>query len=122
MPVDLKAWRKVVEQTVGAIADESLQRRSWFGLGPEISSPGEEFNQFFGDSAIVEFLQRDDNGLNDLQAEAARHLVKLMEDLSSQLPQHIKPEDLIDDPRWKRIRVAAARFSALLEIDGATAR
>lgn len=121
MPVDLKAWRKVVEQTVGGIADESLQRRSWFGLGPEVSSPDEEFNQLFGDAAIEEFLQRDDNGLNDLQAEAGRHLVKLMNDLLRQTPQHIEPDDLIDDPRWQRIREAAARFSALLEVD-ATAR
>jgi hypothetical protein len=122
MPVDLSAWRKVIEQIVGGIADESYQRRSWFGLGPEISSPGEEFNRFFGDAAIKEFLQRDDTGLNDLQIEAGRHLVKLMHDLAKQTPEHIEPADLIDDSRWKRVREAAARFSALLGIDAATAR
>jgi hypothetical protein len=122
MAINLSSWRKVIEQTVAGIADEDLQRRAWFGLGPEIWSPDEAFNQFFGDSAVREFLQRDDNGLNDLQADAARHLVMLMDDLSKQTPRHIRPDDLIDDPRWKRIREAAARFSALLEIDGAKAR
>ena len=122
MPIDLSAWRKVIEQTVDGIADESYQRRSWFGLGPEISSPDEEFNTFFGDAAIEEFLQRDDTGLNDLQIEAGRYLVKLMNDLARQTPEHIEPADLIDDPRWKRIREAAARFSALLAIDTTTAR
>jgi hypothetical protein len=122
MPPNLSAWRKVIEQTVAGIADEDYQRRSWFGLGPEISSPDEEFNRLFGDAAIEAFLGRDDNGLNDLQAEAGRHLVKLMNDLSGQTPQHIEPADLIDDPRWKRIREAAGRFSALLAIGTKAAR
>jgi hypothetical protein len=116
------AWRTVVEQTVNGIADEDFQRRSWFGLGPEISSPDEEFNAFFSDAAIEEFLQRNDTGLNDLQTEAGRHLVKLMRDLSRQTPKHIEPADLIDDPRWKTIREAAARFSALLAMDATAAR
>jgi hypothetical protein len=119
MPINLSAWRRVIEQVVDGIADESCQRRSWFGLGPEISSPNDEFNRFFGDAAIEEFLQSDDNGLNDLQAEAGKHLARLMRDLSRQTPQHIEPDDLIDDPRWKRIREAAARFSALLRLDAA---
>ncbi len=114
MPIDLSAWLKVIKQTVDGIADESLQRRSWFGLGPEISSPGEEFNALLDDAAIDEFLKRDDTGLNDLQLEAGRHLAKLMRDLSKQTPEFIDPNDLIDDPRWRRIREAATRFSALL--------
>jgi hypothetical protein len=114
MPVNLSAWLTVIKQTVDGIADESLQRRSWFGLGPEISSPDEEFNALLGDAAIEEFLKRDDTGLNDLQLEAGRHLAGLMRNLANQTPDHIEPADLIDDPRWKKIREAAARFSVLL--------
>jgi hypothetical protein len=68
MSVDLEAWRKVVEQVVSAIADEN--RRAWFGVGPEVSGPDEAFNQFFGDAAVEEFLNRDDAKLNDLQVES----------------------------------------------------
>jgi hypothetical protein len=122
MPVNLSAWLQVIKQTVGAIADEDLQRRSWFGLGPEISNPDEEFNALLGDAAIEEFLRRDDTGLNDLELEAGRHLAGLMRNLSNQTPEHIEPGDLIDDPRWKTIREAAARFSALLAAGTAAGR
>jgi hypothetical protein len=108
------AWRKVVEQVVSCIADEDLQRRAWFGIGPEEDSPDEMFNQFFGDAAIEEFLARSDMELNDSQKVSGNNLVKLMRTLSEQTPQHIAPADLIDDPRWKKIREAAAQFSALL--------
>ncbi len=116
MAVDLSAWRKVVEEVVGGIADEALQRRAWFGIGPEESSPDEEFCQFFDDAAIEEFLGRDDTGLNEQQREAGRHLLKLMRELSDHTPDHVKPSDLIDDPRWQKIREAAARFYKILQI------
>ena len=69
MPVNIEAWRKVVEQGVDAIADKNLQRRAWFGAGPEESSPEETINQFLGDAAIREFLSRQDTGLNEVQIE-----------------------------------------------------
>lgn len=115
MAVDVKAWRRVVEQVVDGLADEALQRRAWFGVGPEESSPDEEFCMFFGDAAIEEFLDRDDVGLSASQLAAGRHLLKLMRELSDQTPDHIEPADLIDDPRWRRVRQAAARFLKLLQ-------
>jgi glycerol-3-phosphate O-acyltransferase len=107
---DMAAWRKVVEQVVSALADEEMQRRAWFGLGPEQDSPNEMFNQFFGDAAIPEFLRREDTGLNERQRELGSQLVQLMTKLSADTPNHIEPGDLIDDPRFRRLREAAATF------------
>jgi len=114
MPVDVGAWRTVVEQVVGWIANEEGQRRAWFGRGPDVSSPDDDFCAFFGDAAIPEFLDRIDARLSPRQMEAGRQLVSLMRELSDATPQHIDPESLIDDPRWQQIRAAAARFSAEL--------
>jgi hypothetical protein len=114
MPVDLSTWRNVIKQAVDGIADEGLQRRAWFGIGPEESSPDEDICQFLDDAAIEDFLNREDAGLNDLQMEAGRHLLTLTRDLLGQIPQQVDPSVLIDDPRWRRIREAAARFSILL--------
>ena len=114
MPVNIDTWRRLIERVVGGLADEALQRRAWFGIGPEESSPDEEFCMFFDDAAIEEFLERDDNGLNDQQLQAGKHLVKLMNDLADQTPEHIEPENLIDDPRWGEIRMTAACFHRLL--------
>jgi hypothetical protein len=117
MPPDIPAWTSVVRQSVAAIADETLQGRAWFGIGSEISSPDEMFNQFFNDAAIEEFLRRTDNGLNKVELDAGRHLVELMNELADQTPEFIPPASLIDDPRWERIRQAAARFLALLSAE-----
>jgi hypothetical protein len=115
MALDLDAWRRVLEDIVDSIADEELQRRSWFGLGPEIWSPDEAFNQFFGDAAVEEFLDRGDTGLTRRQVNSGRKLVALMQELSAATPEHIDPADLVDDPRWRRIRAAATRFRSLLQ-------
>lgn len=115
--MNISAWRKVVEQGVDGIADEELQRRAWFGIGPEESSPEETINQFFGDASIREFLDHKDSGLNDIQIEAGKKLVALMEGLLKDLPKYgkfIDPSKLIDDPRWISIREAAAQFLVLL--------
>jgi hypothetical protein len=117
MTVNISAWRKVVEQGVGGIADEREQRRAWFGIGPEESSPEETINQFFGDAAIREFLERKDSGLTDVQISAGWNLVSLMETLLKDLPKRgkfIDPSKLIDDPRWISIREVAAQFFAML--------
>jgi hypothetical protein len=117
MSVDLHAWRKVVEDVVAGLADEALQKRSWFGAGPEESSPDEEFNMFFDDAAVEQFLDRSDNGLSQPQQDAGKRLAELMRALSDETPDHIDPSELIDDPRWKNIRAAANRFSELLRAD-----
>jgi hypothetical protein len=115
MPPDYKAWRAVVRQVTNGLADEALQRRAWFGVGPEISSPDEMFNQFFDDAAFEEFLSRVDSSLNAKQLEAGRRLLKLMTELSDETTQHIEPSTLIDDPRWRQIRLAASEFRSLLD-------
>jgi len=115
MAVDLKSWRNVIEQVVGAIADESLQRRAWFGIGPEMSSPDEHVCQFLGDAAIEDFLDRNDAGLSEPQIKAGRHLIKLMRDLLKETSGRLDRSELIDDPRWRNIREAAASFYKLLQ-------
>jgi hypothetical protein len=114
MALDLNTWRTVIKQAVDGIADEAMQRRAWFGIGPEVSSPDEVFCQFFDDAAIEDFLKRSDTGLNDLQLQAGKYLTKLMRELSKQTAEHIDPSNLIDDPRWRKVREAAARFATLL--------
>ena len=118
MSIDLNAWRKVVRQVVLAISDENLQRRAWFGFGPEVSSPDEVFCQLFGDAAIEDFLKRGDTGLSDQQLDAGKYLLTLMRKLSDETPSHIQPASLIDDPRWREVREAAARFSTILAEGG----
>ena len=115
MAADMKVWRKVLLQIVEAVADEEFQRRAWFGIGPEQSSPGETVNQFFSNAAFQDFLARHDNGLSREQTNAGRQLYDLMERFISNTPVHLKPEQVIDEPRWGEIRQVAKRFLELMD-------
>lgn len=118
MPVDMKVWKKLVKDAVSGIADESLQRRAWFGIGPEVSSPEEEFCQLFNDASIEEYFDRNDNGLNQNQLKLGKHLVALMNDLGDEIfksQKFVDPNKLIEDPRWIKIREAARKFLEALE-------
>ena len=114
MTVNIAAWRSVIKGVVESISDEAMQRRAWFGAGPEVWSPDEAFNQFFGDAAIEDFLARGDNGLDEAQSAAGRRLLALMDKLSKDTPDRISPAELIDDPRWKAVRAAAKEFAGVL--------
>ena len=114
MPMDMNIWRNNIRQAVDSIADEQYQRRAWFGGGPEESSPTEEYCMLFDNGAIEDFLCRNDAGLNQYQIDSGKHLVELMNQLSKTVPKHINPSDLIDDPRWVKIRQAAKDFLAML--------
>ena len=115
MSINVAGWRRLIRQTVAVIANEQFQRATWFGHSSYFSNPDEIFNQFFGDVATKEFLERDDTGLNDLQMEAGKKLLRKMEILADSTPNSIDPKMLIDDPRWRDIRQSAAHFSSLLE-------
>lgn len=116
MTADINTWRQLVKDAVESIADEALQRRAWFGAGPEVYSPTEAIEQFFSNAAIEEFLTRPDNGFDDAQTTAGWRLVRLVEGLLEETPyeQWSDPSYLIDEPRWKAIRTAAGEFSKAL--------
>ena len=58
------------------VADERYQRRAWFGIGPEVSSPTEVFNELFDDCRISEFIRRPDALIS---SDTKEELVKLEE-------------------------------------------
>lgn len=117
MTIDIIVWRHLVEDAIRSIADESMQRKAWFGFGPEVSSPSEVINGFYSDAAIENFLDRDDNGLNQQQLAAGQRLYQLMEKFMEQIPKYPKPESVIDNPQWNEIRNAASQFLDLLVDD-----
>jgi hypothetical protein len=49
-------WAKNVLIALEYVYDEKYQRRSWTGIGPEISSPSEVFNVLFNACSIDKFI------------------------------------------------------------------
>ena len=117
MPEDMKVWFGLIKNAVGRLADEEMQRRSWYGHGPEVGSPGEIFCGFLDDAAVEEYLKRDNTGLNQRQLEALTRLTKLMLKLCDETPNSIDREigpAFIDDPRWKLVIKTAKETQSLL--------
>ncbi len=117
MPVDMRAWFLDIKDIVAFLADEKKQRRSWFGLGPEASSPDEAFCSYFDDLAIEEYISRQDTNLTRHQLAALTRLTSMMRTLSNETPSSIDRSigpDFIEDPRWKEIIKTAANTLAVL--------
>ncbi len=108
MAEDMAIWRRLVLDEVRSIADEQQQRKTWFGVGPLIDGPTEQFCAFFDNASVPDFLVRFDNGLNEEQIVQLTQLTAQMRHLSDTIRGFIRPADLIDDPRWEEIRKQAA--------------
>jgi hypothetical protein len=109
----MNVWRSVAVNATRGVADEALQKRCWFGIGPEVGDPDEFVNQFF-EASLREFLEHPDNALTPLQISTGRKLQRSIEEFTASTPSILKPQDVIDDPRWRDVRAAAAEFLASL--------
>ncbi len=119
MATDMKIWKKRVMDELRAIADDKFQRAVWFGgEGTWVDSPSERICKF-DDLLIPSILGHADNELRQDQAFELAKLSQMMDHLVECTPDSIRPEDLIDDPRWIAIRrQAAITFRTLAEKDG----
>jgi len=104
---DMAVWRGLILDEVRSIADEEQQRKTWFGEGPWVDSPTEQFCAFFDNASVPEFLAHSDNRLNEQQKLHLTQLSALMRYVSDSIHGFIRPVDLIDDPRWEEIRKQA---------------
>ena len=106
MPVDMEVWRRLVIDALGSVGDEALQRTVWFNLPGNrlVGDPNEFIISLLGDASFQEYLEREDNGLTDEHLTMGRELLRLMEDFCAATPEFLKPQDIMDDPRWVTIR------------------
>ena len=100
-------WKSRIFELVKDISDADYQRRSWFGIGPEVDSPDEMFCALFDDLMFDEFLERHASTLSEAQLRAARRLQREMDEFAASTPGHLEAKAVIDDPRWGKIRDAA---------------
>ena len=109
-----RQWVVNIYETLSRISDEEYQRRAWFGLGPEVSSPGDEFNNLFDDYNVELFLARPPVKLS---SQARKHLIALISAMNDVDEGYLYPS-FIDDPRWIKIRKLAldAKMSLLRDI------
>jgi hypothetical protein len=56
--------------------------------------------------------------LSQPEREAAARLYKAVEEYADSTPQVLRPADVIDDPQFERVRIAAREFLKIAESVG----
>lgn len=108
-------WDEKIVQLFKDFANEDLQRRSWFGIGPEVSSPA-EMCCWVEDLELDSWRTTKEPLIGDL-------LSRMIEDFMSEvahLPEDINDWTVFASREWIKIRLMASVIRDLLEkrIDG----
>jgi hypothetical protein len=110
-------WRQSVLYAAQRAADRTYQERVWFGHDPQRrDSPDDLICTFTDDLVFDKFLL--DPQLSQCEREAAARLYKAVEEYADSTPQVLKPADVIDDPQFERVRIAAREFLKIAESVG----
>lgn len=108
-------WTANITGVLERIADAQYQKMAWFNCHAEISSPDELINQLFGDYLFESFIESKEAGLSENQQSAARAFSATLKEFCDQTPQILDPREVIEDPRWMRIRRDAASLLNVLK-------
>lgn len=107
--MDFVLWRQSVLDEARRAADRTYQERVWFGHDPERrDSPNELICTFLDDLVLEKFIL--DPRLSQAEREAVARLLKAVEEYADSTPRVLKPADVIDDPRFEKVRIAASEF------------
>ena len=70
--VTFQEAREQILNVIKRVGDEEYQRRSWFGIGPEVSSPDEMICEVFDDRFVPEWLGEHQVHFTEQQLHVAR--------------------------------------------------
>ena len=108
-------WTEFVLKMSSRIADEDFQRVAWFGQGPLVSSPLEDFLGVFDDALLSDFLSAPEVSLSEDQRAAAVTFAEMLERYFEGLPDNPDPAQVFGDSKWDRVRAAAREFVSLMK-------
>ena len=115
MSITGSEWTKLIKESAEHVADRAYQERSWFGQGPEVSSPDEMFCRMFDDLDLEEYLKSGQVSLTPAQKGKGEQLRDAMNRYAARTGVSLDPSEVINDPAWEKIRKAAADFANTLE-------
>lgn len=70
--MEINFSKKEILNVIKDIANEDYQRRAWFNIGPEVSSPDEDICILYDDYSFEEFLQNLSSPINNKEREAGK--------------------------------------------------
>lgn len=98
-------------------ADRTYQERVWFGHDPQRrDSPDDLICRFMDDLVFEKFLLNPQ--LSPRDREAAGLLYKAVEEYADSTTQVLTPADVIGDPQFERVRIAARELLKIADSVG----
>ena len=115
--MDFTVWRQNVLGAASRAADRTYQERVWFGHDSQRrDSPDDLICTFMDDLVFEKFLLHPQ--LPEREREAAARLYRAVEQYADCTPQVLKPSDVIDDPKFESVRIAAREFLKIAKAVG----
>jgi hypothetical protein len=105
-------WGRNMLMALRHIADEVYQRRAWFGVGPEVSSPTEMINELYDDCRLLDFIKCAPSYISIETLHALRRLDAQLEDVDV---DDTSAADLMESPIWGAVRMTAQKAAQRLE-------
>lgn len=106
----IEDWDQKIVQLFRDFADEDLQRRSWFGIGPEVSSPT-EMCCWLEDVYVEGWCLSNGPLIGELLSGMIADFVSEVE----LLPEDISDWTIFASREWIKIRLMASVIRDLLE-------
>lgn len=106
-------WLQNVRPIIEDFADRAFQERAWFNRGPEVSSPTELICTLLDTFQFDHASQDSSIELSNEQRSSCLEFARMV-DAFVNTHKALHERDVIDDPDWEKIRVAAADLLKVL--------
>lgn len=109
-----KRWLDSVRYVIEEFSDREIQERRWFGRNPSEESSPDELICMLLDTLHFRDAAKDQSlDLTEKQRAACADFVDMIDAYRPEKPV-LREHEVIDDPEWEKIRVAAAGLLKIL--------
>ena len=108
-------WLNSITEVAKETASREFQQEAWLSGPPSTSSPTEIYNQLFDDYTFDLFYETYSKGFSPQQLTAWNEFKQQLETYGEKNDEFPNERVVFDDPDWKSVREAAARFGAAFE-------
>jgi hypothetical protein len=103
-------WLERVRSILDDFSDRAFQERAWFGKGPEETSANETICMLLDTMQFRHVAEDPSLDLTERQRLTCADFVKMLDVYAPDKPV-LDDREVIDDPEWEKIRVAASKVS-----------
>jgi|GEM_PF-538772 len=108
--IDINLWKENIVNTVKYFSNKSMQTKRSKKSNLYWNDPNEFICMLFDDNLIDEFLASSKVNLNTSQHQTGKYFLNTLEHYMKNNPHDFIIEDLIKDPEWDKVVLAAQGF------------